>query len=200
MGIGGQLEKSIGLTGMSDSTDVGNVGDRLKVDAAPGACIRPTYSASATNVVSASLATDILTVQGSASKVIRITKVSIDGLATTGGNFTVNLIKRSAANTAGTSSVLTNVPHDSTNAAATATVRFYTANPSALGASVGTVRSTRVFISGGATTASREDVQFFGDLAQAVVLRGTSEFLCMNLNGVTINSPLLNIWVEWTEE
>lgn len=161
---------------------------------------RATYSAAVSNLVSAAVATDIFTITGSATKVVRVNKISIDGLATTGGNLTVNLIKRSAANTAGTSTTPTVVPHDSTSAAGTAVVRAYTANPSALGAAVGTLRSNRVFISGGATTASIQDERGFGDLGQGIVLRGTSELLCLNLNGVSVNGPLLNLWVEWTEE
>jgi len=34
MGLSGQLEKSLGITGGTDQTDIGNVGDRLKVDSA----------------------------------------------------------------------------------------------------------------------------------------------------------------------
>lgn len=188
------------IKGATDATLIGNVSDRLKVDAATGAITRSTYSAAITNLVSATLATDILTINGSASKTIRVTKISIDGLAVTGGNISVFLIKRSTANTGGTSTTLTNVPHDSANAAGTAAVKAYTVNPTVLGTAVGTVRSNRVFISGGATTASAEDEQRFGDLGQGIVLRGTSESLCLNLAGVTINSPSLNVWVEWTEE
>lgn len=188
------------IKGATDATLIGNVSDRLKVDAATGAITRSTYSAAITNLVSATLATDILTINGSASKTIRVTKISIDGLAVTGGNISVFLIKRSTVNTGGTSTTLTNVPHDSANAAGTAAVKAYTVNPTVLGTAVGTVRSNRVFISGGATTASAEDEQRFGDLGQGIVLRGTSESLCLNLAGVTINSPSLNVWVEWTEE
>lgn len=160
---------------------------------------KATYSASAVNLVSATSATDIFTITGSATKTVRVSKLYISGLATTGGNITVNFVKRSTANSGGTSSTLTGVPFDSTSAAATAVVRSYTANPTT-GTSVGTVRSNRVFISGGATTASSNSFDVFGDFAQAVVLRGTSESLCINLNGVTINSPSLNLWVEWVEE
>lgn len=160
---------------------------------------RATYSAAVSNLASAALSTDIFTISGSGTKTIRVTKISIDGFAATGGNFTINLIKRSAANTAGTSTVQTNVPHDSASAAGTAVVRAYTANPSALGTAVGTFRSNRVFISGVVTAASSEDEQQFGDLGQEIVLRGASEFLCMNLAGVTITTPALNIWCEWTE-
>lgn len=169
------------------------------ITASPVDGTKTTYSSAAVNLVSAASATDIFTITGSATKTIRVAKLYVSGLATTGGNITVNFIKRSTANTGGTSSILTAVPFDSTNAAATAVVRSYTANPT-LGTAVGTIRSERVFISGGATTASNNSFDVFGDFAQAVVLRGTSEVLAINLNGVTINSPSLNLWVEWVEE
>lgn len=159
---------------------------------------RTTYSAAITGLVSAALATDVFTISGSGTKTIKVTKISIDGLAAAGGNFTVQLIKRSTANSAGTSTTLTDVPHDSTDAAATATVKAYTVNPT-LGTAVGTVRSNRVFISGVSTTSSVEDIQNFGDLGQEIILRGTTESLCMNLGATTITTPSLNIWVEWVE-
>lgn len=198
---GGQLEKSVGITGDTDSTDIGNVGDRLKVDISGnrgGVYTSVTYAASVINLVTGTLATDVFTITGSGTKTVYVMKMSVSGLAVTGGNFTVDYLKRSTANTGGTSTTPTVVPLDSTFAAGTAVVKAYTVNPT-LGTLVGAVRSNRVFVSGGATTASQDDIDIWGELASPVVLRGTSESLCVNLNGVTINSPTMNIWVEWVE-
>lgn len=200
---------AVGPYGQYNATPVSITDTRfaiLQLDAAgalkvvQNSVTKPTYSAAISGLVTAATATDIFTISGSGTRTIRVTKISIDGLAAAGGNVTFNLIKRSATNTGGTSTTLTAVPHDSANAAGTATIRAYTANPTGLGTAVGTVRSNRAFISGVTTTASTEDVEMFGDLGQGIVLRGTGEFLCMNQGGVTITTPALNIWVEWTEE
>lgn len=193
------IPAALGQTTSANSMPVVLPSDQI-ITTMDGSITKATYSAAVTNLVTGLLATDIFTISGSATKTIRVTKISIDGLAVTGGNFTVQLIKRSSANTGGTSTTATDVPHDSNNAAATAVVRAYTVNPTVLGTQVGLLRSNRVFISGGATTGSAEDEEHFGDLGQAVVLRGAAEFLCLNLNSVTINTPTLNLWAEWTEE
>lgn len=162
---------------------------------------RTTYSASASGFSLAASATDIFTITGSASTVIRITKLGISGSTTSGSGILANIqvIKRSTANTGGTSVVLTNVSHDSTSSAATAVVRNYTANPT-LGTAVGTVRARRyAFESSGVPT--NEIVYEFGNgPSQAIVLNGTTQQLCVNFSATTITGGIASICIEWTEE
>jgi hypothetical protein len=158
-----------------------------------------TYRAATFTLNTAATPTDILTIQGSGSKTVTITRISISGTQTQAGNALLRLIKRSAADTGGTTATLTNVPLDSNNASATAVVKAYTANPSALGTAVGDVEDVQVFVPDG-TTDPAATVLNFGTSAQAVVLRGTGQFLCLNLNGVTMTGNGLNISVEWTEQ
>lgn len=166
-----------------------------------GLSARPTYSTTVTGLVSAALATDIFTITGSATKTIYITKIVISASSAAGGPQNIVLIKRSAANTGGTSATRTLVPHDSNSAAATAVVRSYTANPSALGASVGEVRSQKILVSGASTVdAPAVDWDFAIRGVQGIVLRGTSQLLAVNLAGVTITVSSFNIYIEWTEE
>lgn len=167
------------------------------------ACVdnsKATYSASAVALGVASSPTDVFTITGSASKTIRITRLAVTGTQTTGAMRDVLIIKRSAANTGGTSATPTIASHDSTAAAATAVVRSYTANPSGLGVSVGTIRAQKLFIS--ATTAvAGEFIMDWGPRnGQAVVLRGTSEVLAVNLNSVTSTGNSITVSIEWTEE
>lgn len=162
--------------------------------------IKSSYSAAVTGLVGPTLTTDLFTISGSASKIIRVTRLALTASQTTAAQRDVLLIKRSAANTGGTSSTATGVAMDSTNSAATAVVRAYTANPTALGAAVGTIRSRKVFIAGTAAN-SDEMIQDFGIRGtQAVVLRSAAESLCVNLNGVTSNGNSFDLSVEWTEE
>lgn len=160
---------------------------------------KTTYSAAATSIVSAATAQDIFTLTGSATKTIRITRVTVTGTQTTAAQQNILLVRRSTANTGGTSTAVTAVPMDSTNAAATATALAYTANPTA-GTLVGALRSRKVFV--GATTANSDEfISDFGTRnAQAIVLRGTSQVFAVNLNGVTVTGGNFNVAIEWTEE
>lgn len=160
---------------------------------------KATYSASATGLTVAATATDIFTLTGSASKTIRITKFEIAGTQTTTGVIPVLLVKRSTADTGGTSSTLTGVPHDSLSPTATATARSYTANPT-VGTAVGTFRSGKLHAS---TTLIQPGLLSydFGDRpAQAMVLRGINDVIAVNLNSTTVAGSSFSIYMEWTEE
>lgn len=120
-----------------------------------------------------------------------------------GTNFCSSLA--SFNNTAIAAPTLTAVSHDSNNAAATATVNVYTGLPT-LGATVGLMRSSKLLI--GQTTPSNaptstaqvpDHYRFGFGPEQAIVLRGTSQVLALNLNGVTTNG-LFDLYMEWTEE
>jgi hypothetical protein len=111
------------------------------------------------------------------------------------------LIKRSTADTGGTTVPTTPVPWDSLNAAATAVVVGYTVNPTALGAAVGTLEVKKVQIP---TTAGAAELWVidFATLrtTQPVALRGVAEQLAINLNGITSAGNNFDITFEWTEE
>lgn len=198
------------LRGNTDNTLIGNVSDALKVT---GTVVTggfsdfgslKTYSASFSGTVPAAATTDLLTIQGSASKTIKVFAVGFSCTTTSGSGFTSSLtiVKRSSVNTGGTSSTLTNVPLDSANAAATAVVKSYTANPSALGTSLGAVDARRysIFTVNNNGIPSVLDAFSYGMLAtEPLVLRGTSEFACLNLGGITITSPVASGFVKWVE-
>lgn len=160
---------------------------------------KASYSAAVLDLSSGLLATDVFTITGSATKTVRVTQLQISATKTTSTNVDFLLLKRSTANTGGTSSTLTAVPLDSTSAAATATARSYTANPTT-GTLVGNLRTAKMFINtitGGASTFLEWK---FGEGCQPIYLRGTSEVLALNLNGATLAGSSLNIYIEWTEE
>jgi len=112
------------------------------------------------------------------------------------------LIKRSADNTGGTRASLTAVPYDSNDAAATASVFSYTANPSALGAAVGTLVSVSKMISGkNSIVSSYAELFSLTDSPQkTITLNNDNEYLAINLAGVTMAGSDLSITIEWTEE
>ena len=161
--------------------------------------LKATYSATIFNLAPATLATDVFTITGSATKTIRITRITTSGTQTTGGSINVIILKRSTANTAGTFTAQIAVPHSSTSAAATATVLAYTANPT-LGTLVGNVRSRKVFMNA-TTGASDEYISEFGTRnSQAIVLRGINEVVAVNVNATTLAGESLDVSIEWTEE
>lgn len=203
--IDGKLN-TLGQKTMANSVPVVIASDQstVSVTAVPSDGAKKTYSAAISGLVSAASATDIFAITGSASKTIRILSVGVGGTTSAGSGITVNmtLVKRSSADTAGTSTTLTNVPYDSANGAATAVVKAYTANPT-LGATVGSVLADRLSLptAGAGGQGGNAAVYNFGNRpGQSVVLRGAAEQLCINLGGATITGPSLTAFIEWTEE
>lgn len=171
------------------------------VAAAPVDGFKQTYTASALNIAPASSPTDVFTITGSATKTVRVMLLSFSATQTTAGLAAVQLIKRSTANSSGTSATATAVPNDSTNAAGTAVVRSYTANPT-LGTTVGSVAVRKIFIPGVASVGNEPEQYLYnaGRPSQSIVLRGTGEVLSINLNGVTLTGGSCSYYIEWTEE
>lgn len=174
----------------------------INANAIPVDSTKATYSAtSAIGFASVATAQDIFTITGSASKTLRILRIGFSATQTTAAAVNVSLLKRSTANTAGTSAAANRVPHDSTDAAASGTVLNYTANPTA-GTLVGILRAVRAFIPTASLAAASQYYEFnFADRPEkAPVLRGTSEVLALNLGGVTVAGGAWTCFVTWTEE
>jgi hypothetical protein len=174
---------------------VGTSGENLAVDYNT---TKATYSATIVGLSTANNATDIFTLTGSASKTIKVKNIAISGTRTSATATDILLVKRSTANTGGTSTTPAPVPLDSSSTAATAVVRAYTTNPT-LGTAVGTVKAVKLFM----PTTSGSPVLLdwrSGDFAQPVTLRGTAEVLSVNLNATTVGGASFNIFIEWIEE
>ena len=192
----------VAVTMGSGVTGVGVQRVVLATDVAlpPAAAASPTYAAAIVGLVPAALATDVFTITGSATKTVRVTRILVSGVQTTASQVNVTVIKRSTANTAGTSTAQTRVSYDSTNAAATATVLAYTANPT-LGTTVGQIRTRRLFVPGAATASDAQGLEIMaGDSGQQMLTaRGIAEVIAINLNAATLTGGSLNITIEWTE-
>jgi hypothetical protein len=155
--------------------------------------------------------TDMVTIFGSASKMVRVISFRITTTNTAAGSQQFFLIKRSAVNTTGTFVAGTAVPADSTDAGATATVGHYTANPGALGTAVGNVNIKRVAspVAVPATFAGvKEDagVDLLDNmnnslLDKPVMLSGVAQGLCLNFNGAALVAGQTHAYqIVWTEE
>jgi hypothetical protein len=102
-----------------------------------------TYSAAIAVLSPAGSPTDVLTLLGAAGVITKVQRIRASGISTLGGTIVLRVIKRSSADTGGTSSTVTAVSHDSDDSAAASTCLAYTANPT-LGSAVGDVRKERV--------------------------------------------------------
>ena len=157
------------------------------------------YCASTGIFTTATSATDIFNFKGSDTKTIYIRKITWKQANSVGsGNFDVYLLKRSTANSGGTSSALTAVPLDSNFSSATASGVYYTANPTT-GTSLGGIAHVFLHL--------HYDGSFIYTLFDStkggspIVLRGTSESISVNYNGVT--DPIERsavVDIEWSEK
>lgn len=163
--------------------------------------MKVSYAASLSGLVSGTTATDIFTITGSATKIIKIKEI---GFSITGGggvNVNILVLKRSTANAGGTFTTISNVANDSVNGSGTAVARAYTSNPTTLGTLVGTLRAIKVFAAGASTAAAGAFIEEFGDsFTQPIILRGVNEVLAINLLGLTISAANINVWIDWSEE
>lgn len=153
------------------------------------------YAAAGNQIALAVAATDVFTLTGGANPA-QICHVRITGAQTNSGLITVELLKRSAPDTGGTSTTPTAVPYDSTSPAATAVARAYTANPTA-GALVGAVDATQLWLPTGAINTDSTGYSHEYDGTPIILHNG--EVLAINLAGVTVVGGLLSCMIEWQE-
>jgi hypothetical protein len=164
--------------------------------------MRATYSVFIPGVVPAANPTDLFQIRGSATKIIRVKALWVEGIATAASDITLRLIRRSAANTGGTSTAPVGVARDTTNDPATAALALYSANPTALGGAVGVAGGGRLNLA--VANSNLIDRVALADNyldTQAHVLRGGAEWLSLNLNGDAWPAGgVLNLRIIWSEE
>jgi hypothetical protein len=141
---------SVKLAGNTTATDV-EVDTTAKamrvtlydVNGSPTQTEEQTFSASGT-FTPAATPTDLVIIEGSATKNVEVLSMKIFTTNTAAGSQQFSLVKRSAADTTGTFAAATAVPWDSNDTPTANRVGHFTANPGALGATVGTVHTCRV--------------------------------------------------------
>ena len=154
------------------------------------------YSASSV-VASAASATDIAVLSGNASNTVLVTEVRVSCTQTTAGVIQLHLIKRSSADSGGTSSGMTEVPDDANYAGASSAGLVYTANPTING-TVGDVDIAKLGCMA-TSTATPNDIYIGNFRQKPIVLRGTAQQLAVNLNGVTVSGGSFAITYKWLE-
>jgi hypothetical protein len=172
---------------------------------------QPTYTATAVLLAPASSATDIMCLNGSTTKTVSLRRVLISGTAATAITTPVLLNLNHSLDTAGTPAtglaLPVAAPLNPSNAAATATVTAWTTN--------GTVNDTTPNLLWGqavpfpVTTTATNPITQIEAGPGAVTLFSQSwdipkagtvvQQICINLDGKTIATGLLNITFEWAE-
>lgn len=164
-----------------------------------------TYSAAARGFVPVASATSpLFSIQGSASKVIKIRHITLSWSCTTGAALATDVsMQRFSALTGGTTgSTPALASDDTTNPAGTAVVLQYSAVPTVATAVGGLIRAERmVWITSSATTAQSPAVHwdFSQNGTQAITLRGIADYVGIYVTAVG-GTPIMTIRITWTEE
>jgi hypothetical protein len=161
------------------------------------------YSATLKSYAGYATPTDMIMIQGSATKTIRILGFTVRIGTTSAAIQRLDWVRRSAANTGGTKAVIPSVTLDSTSPAATAVVEQYSVIPASLGS--GTIIASTYTVTTVLTSAPSPFSMYSYLLGvtsseRGVVLRGTSEFLCANWGGAALPAGFLaQAEVTWRE-
>jgi len=155
--------------------------------------------------------TDIVTIFGSATKLVKVTAFLIGTTNTAAGSQQFFLVRRTAVDTTGTFVAATTGQFDTNDPALTATaIGHYTANPGGLGAGVNffvnrvsSPIAVPASFAGNAFVAHVDLIAQLGSrpLDRAITLRGTTQGLCLNFNGAALVAGQTHYYnIVWTEE
>lgn len=168
-----------------------------------------TYRASASFTPQATGAVTVISLQGSATKTVRVKRILVGGAATALSATLFTLRKTTALGAGGTTVNPTVAKVDSSSAAATAVAAHYTTTLKAAGTTAeGPLSTFRLFQTTVTTpTVAYSDPQMIypekgAPGGQSLVLRGTSEFLeVQNANGGNLAAgSVLDYTIEWEED
>lgn len=155
--------------------------------------IRATYRYAALAFSMVATPTDVIVIQGSAAKTIRIKRVAVSGAATAAGTMPVQLVRRSTAGTLGSAALTAVVAakHDTEFPAPTAVVSTVgTANYTTLGTIAGVIATGRLQMTALATGLGVAPIVWDFSTRQdhPIVLRGVLQHVCINFNAAAIPS------------
>lgn len=171
------------------------------VEAVSSDGLKPTYGCANVVVAMAATPSDIVTLSGSATKTVRVKRVIVSGIATTAGTMDVSLVKRTVADTSGTSTVPPIAQYDSADAAASAVVLQYSANPTT-GAGL-MLKTQKLYFPLAANPGSPVVWDFCGRQDKALVLRGIAQQAALNFNGQALpgaSGTTISYEIEWEED
>lgn len=170
---------------------------------------RATYRAAANFTPQATAAVTLITIQGSATKTVRVKRIGVGGVSTANGQSVYQLLKTSALGAGGTAVAPTPTPLDSASAAATAVVQHYTTTLKATGTAIGgplTTANVQTGVTAVPTVQTPPHTILFPEagapIGQAIVLRGAAQYLeVQNVAAANLAAgTVLCYFVEWEED
>ena len=170
-----------------------------------------TYSATSVALVPAASATDIFCINGSTSKTVKIRRFIISGTAGTAITTPILVNLNHSLDTGGTAATSLAAPvavgYNPGNSTSTVNATTaYTANPTVNDASPSLLAAFAptfpVTTTAGTVTQilAGSSVDFYDQGLDIPIAATVVQQICLNLNGKSISSGLLNITAEWTEE
>lgn len=166
------------------------------------------YRASASFTPQATAAVTVLSIQGSATKTVRVRRLEVSGVSTANASVIMRLIRSSALGAGGTTVNPTVAKLDPRSAAATAVVAHYTTTLKAAGTSTDGPLTTHRLFTSVVTTPTITPVRnlVFPEagvpVGQSIVLNGTADFLEYQLvgGGNLSAGTVLEYVIEWEED
>jgi hypothetical protein len=169
-----------------------------------------TFSAISVALVPAASATDVWCISAGASKNIYLEAINISGTAGTAVTTPVVLLRRNTAlDSGGTAATGLALPvgggHNySQNGTSSAVLTAYTANPTVNDASPTYLRAAELALPTSSATLTQNLLFPIGTAAseydqEFILAKGTTQQICINLNGTSVSSGSLVIWAEWAE-
>jgi hypothetical protein len=144
------------------------------------------------------------TIQGSATKVIRIRHMKISWACSTGNSGpSVIVINRFTAITGGTFTTVVSVPDDPVNPTVTAIVSQWTTLPTTTTYNAGVIGAEAMqWITNTSTLVGPTPIELnFGvNSVQAITLRGVNDFVGISVSNLAIAGSLMTVRITWTEE
>jgi hypothetical protein len=167
---------------------------------------KPAYRYAVSAFAPVATPTDVVVIQGSATKRVIVKLIKVAGASTALGTHPVTVIRRSTAGTIGSAvlTAITPAKMDSNQPAATGVVSTVgTANYTTVGTAAGLVETGRVQLTtldaGGAGLPFILD--FGPRFSKPLILRGILEFCCINFNGNALEAGgVFDITIETEED
>jgi hypothetical protein len=191
---------AVTVPGMADLA--GNISPGYTLDNA-----RQTFRATASFTPFATAPIALVSIIGSATKTVRIQRITMGGVATALADTLFRVCRVSAVGTGGTIVAPTIAKHDTNTAAATAVVQHYTTAAQSSGTLVSVLKTYRQFIGTVTTPATAwiaEQVLYpeGPQMGQNLVLRGVGDILeIQNLNAGNLGAAtVLEYTIEWVED
>lgn len=165
-----------------------------------------TYNVDVIGFAAYATPTDMVGICGGDTKTVLVTNFAMRINSTAAALQTIYIVKRSTADTGGTSATQTPGTADSTNPAATAVVKSYTAAPT-----TGTLASNVLIVQAASAVATAAGNPFSlasnnypqanpASFIQPITLRGSNECLYFNDNGAALTSGFNTAYsIQWVE-